>query len=212
MSKENMSTKERIINAANKLFYLTGVKGTSVDAIAEKAGITKRTFYYHFQSKDDLITEYLNSRDQPNLQAFQKSFTEQQGEITDKILAVFYGISKTVNHPKWRGCGFQRTAGELANKPGHPAIKAASSHKKNIENWLMKELTLYKLANAEITARQVALLLEGALSMMLIHHDTSYIEEAGNAAALLVSYDFSNTSQQIGQKGTPKAGALLAEC
>lgn len=194
MSKAKPDTKERIINASNKLFYLTGIKGTSVDEIAEKAGITKRSFYYHFQSKDDLITEYLNSRDQPNLQAFQKYLTEQEGGITDKVRAVFDGISKTVSHPKWRGCGFQRTAGELANKPGHPAIKAASSHKKNIENWLVKEFIQYKLTNAEIIARQVVLLLEGALSLMLIHHDTRYIEEAGNAAALLVSYDISTTS------------------
>ena len=187
MIKPKTNTKERIIDAANKLFYMTGIRAISVDAIAEKAGVTKRTLYYHFQSKDDLITEYLTSRDQPNLQAFQKSFAEQEGKITHKIRAVFDGIAKTASHPKWRGCGFQRTAGELANKPGHPAIKAASSHKRNVERWLAEEFSRYKLTNAEITARQVVLLLEGALSTMLVHHDPTYIQEAGNAAALLVA-------------------------
>lgn len=194
MKKNKVNTKELIIDASNKLFYLNGIKGTSVDAIAEKAGITKRTFYYHFQSKDDLITQYLISRDQPNLHAFQQSFTQEKGEITDKIRAVFIGVSKVVSHPKWRGCGFQRTAGELANKPGHPAMKSASAHKKNIENWLVEEFTAHKLINAEVTARQVVLLLEGALSIMLIHHDKSYMEEAGNAAVLLVTNDIVNTS------------------
>ncbi len=185
--KQAKNTKERIVDAANKLFYLAGIKATSVDAIAEKAGVTKRTLYYHFQSKDDLITKYLSARDQINLQAFQKSFDEQKGDITKKIRAVFDSVVTATSHTKWRGCGFQRTAGELANKPGHPAIKAASVHKKNVEAWLTKEFNQYDVTNADVTARQVFLLLEGALSSMLIHHDSAYIQEAGNAAALLVA-------------------------
>lgn len=181
------NTKARITAAANKLFYMQGIKATSLDAIAEKAKVTKRTFYYHFQSKDDLITEYLKSRDQPNLVAFQKAFASQGGELTEKIRAVFEVISNTASHPKWRGCGFQRTAGELANKPGHPAIKAASAHKKNVEHWLGEEFSRSKLTNPEIIARQVVLLLEGALSTMLIHRNPEYIVEAGKAAALLIA-------------------------
>jgi AcrR family transcriptional regulator len=166
---------------------MAGIRATSLDAIAEKAGVTKRTLYYHFRSKDDLITEYLSSRDQPNLRAFQNSFAEQQGDVSKKIHAVFEVISKTASHPKWRGCGFQRTAGELASKPGHPAIKAASTHKKHVENWLAEEFSRYQLTHPENTARRVALLLEGALSAMLIHHDPAYIKEAGTTAALLVA-------------------------
>ncbi|MBN7796071.1 TetR/AcrR family transcriptional regulator [Parahaliea mediterranea] len=189
MVARKTDTKRRIVEAANKLFYMAGIRATSVDAIAEKAGITKRTLYYHFQSKDDLIAAYLNTRDQVNLHTYQKWFDGQEGEVTDKIRAVFDGISKATSHPKWRGCGFQRTEGELANKPGHPAIKVASSHKKNVEQWLAGEFHRYNLANAEVTARHVLLLLEGALSTMLVHHDPAYVREAGNAAALLVGCD-----------------------
>ena len=66
--------KERIIDAANRLFYAEGIRAVSVDAIAEKAGLTKKTLYYHFKSKDDLIEAYLESRDQPNLALYQKWF------------------------------------------------------------------------------------------------------------------------------------------
>ncbi len=189
MNKPVVSTKERIIDASNKLFYLAGIKSTSVDAIAEKAGVTKRTFYYHFKSKDELITQYLDARGQPNLQVFQQSFADNNGGLSDKVRAIFDTVSKAASHPKWRGCGFQRTAGELANKPGHPAIRTASSHKKNIESWLAMEFAQHKLRHAEVTARQVVLLLEGALSIMLIHHDTSYIEAASEASAALIRCD-----------------------
>ena len=61
-------TKDRIIDAANRLFYAEGIRAVSVDAIAEKAGFTKKTLYYHFKSKDDiyariafLATQHLNT-------------------------------------------------------------------------------------------------------------------------------------------------------
>ncbi|WP_374973665.1 TetR/AcrR family transcriptional regulator [Spongiibacter marinus] len=187
MTKPKGDTKDKIVQAANTLFYLLGVKATSVDAIADKAGVTKRTVYYHFASKDDLIAAYLRSRDQQNLAAYQQAFAEQDGEVTDKVAAIFANVARATSHPKWRGCGFQRTAGELANKPGHPAMKAASWHKKNVEQWLTEAFIAAGLAAPALTARQVFLLLEGALSSMLIHHDPAYITDAGQAAAALVA-------------------------
>lgn len=187
MPKQKRDTKPRILDAANKLFYLQGIHATSVDAIAEKAGVTKRTLYYHFQSKDDLITAYLESRNEPNLNAFSRYFNQEKGSLPDKVESIFKCVSDVLTHPKWRGCGFQRTAGELANKPGHPAIRAASEHKKNVESWLAGELAKHNLNEPDSTARRIVLLLEGAFSSMLIHHDVAYIHEAGRAAADLVA-------------------------
>jgi AcrR family transcriptional regulator len=67
MESTTETTRERIVSAAAKLFYGEGIRAVSVDAVAEKAGVTKRTLYYHFDSKDDLIAAYLEGRDQPNL-------------------------------------------------------------------------------------------------------------------------------------------------
>jgi len=53
------TTRETIIQAADDLFYGEGIRAASMDAIAERAGVTKRTLYYHFRSKDDLIAAYL---------------------------------------------------------------------------------------------------------------------------------------------------------
>ncbi|MDK2777403.1 MAG: TetR/AcrR family transcriptional regulator [Pseudomonadota bacterium] len=188
MADKNKSTKERIIGAANSLFYMAGIRATSVDAIAAKAGITKRSLYYHFQSKDELIAEYLGSRDQLNLNAYKKWFAAQEGDVSAKLRALFNGILETTSHPKWRGCGFQRTVGELANKPGHPAIRVASLHKKKVEQWLAEEFCHNGLVNADVTARHVFLLLEGAMAAMLVHRDPAYIRQAAEAAALLVSH------------------------
>ena len=186
MAQEKLDTKERILKAANSLFYGEGIRAVSVDAVAHKAGITKKTLYYHFQSKDDLVTEYLKSRDQPNMDAFQKWFDEAEGDLSQKVFEIFSNIAKSADHPKWRGCGFFRTAGELAHLPGHPAVKAGAAHKKRLEAWLAVIFTEKAINYPETLARRIVLLLDGAFASALIHRDPDYVLEAGRTAKVLI--------------------------
>lgn len=186
MAKKELNTKERIIEAANRLFYAEGIRAVSVDAIAAKAGITKKSLYYHFKSKDELMAAYLVSRDQPNMEVMRGWFEAAEGDAGARVMALFAGIERAAKHPKWRGCGFLRTAGELANMPGHPAIKAGSAHKKRLEAWLADEFEMAGIVSAQSLARQVVLLLDGAFAIMMVHHDPAYISEAGAAARQLV--------------------------
>lgn len=183
--------KERIIDAANRLFYAEGIRAVSVDAVAEKAGITKKTLYYHFRSKDDLIEAYLTARDQPNLVLYEKWFDETNGMLADKIEAIFLHLAQSARHPKWKGCGFLRTAAELANKPGHPAMKVGAAHKKKLETLLSDKIKKAGILDSAALARHIVLLLDGAFSTVLIHRDPEYIEAAGSAAKSLVLAEFS---------------------
>ncbi|MEJ8571139.1 helix-turn-helix domain-containing protein [Microbaculum marinum] len=187
MPRTRTDTKHRILTAANRLFYAEGIRAVSVDAVAEKAKITKKTLYYHFRSKDDLVTEYLKSRDQPNLDAFRTWFDAADGGLTDQVYAIFEGVARGAKHPKWRGCGFLRTAGELASTPGHPAVKAGAAHKKRFEKWLEETFAAAGAAAPATLARRVTLLLEGAFAASLIHRDATYILEAGEAARDMVA-------------------------
>ena len=65
MARDVRATREQIIQAADALFYGEGIRSASMDAIAARASVTKRTIYYHFPSKDDLIAAYLTARDEP---------------------------------------------------------------------------------------------------------------------------------------------------
>ncbi|WP_054309538.1 TetR/AcrR family transcriptional regulator [Mesorhizobium sp. 1M-11] len=180
------TTRERIVAAASKLFYGQGVRAVSVDAVAEKAGLTKRTFYYHFASKDDLIAAYLERRDQPNLGLFRHWFMESEGELADKVDAIFQTLGQAARRPAWKGCGFLRTAAELADMPGHPAIRIGIAHKKRFEDWLKTIFEADGIQEAELLARQVLLLLDGSFATVLLNRDPSYMESAGTAAATLV--------------------------
>jgi AcrR family transcriptional regulator len=187
MAKTSDPTRERIIDAASRLFYAEGIRSVSVDAVAEKAKLTKKTLYYHFRSKDELIAAYLKARDQPNLTLFAKWFDETDGGIASKVEAIFINLAKAARHRKWKGCGFLRTAAELASMPGHPAIKIGSAHKKKFEAFLGERLEAASLIETLLLASQIVLLMDGAFSVMLVHRDPTYIEAAGKAAAALVT-------------------------
>jgi AcrR family transcriptional regulator len=187
MKQPTESTRDRIVNAAAKLFYGQGIRAVSVDAVAEKAGVTKRTLYYHFDSKDDLITTYLEGRDQPNLALFQKWYAAAEGGVEEKVKAIFDELAKAARHPKWKGCGFLRTAAELADMPGHPAVKAGIVHKQRVEDWLAEIFEANGISDKRTLARQVMLLLDGGFATVLLRRDPSYIETAGKAAAALIA-------------------------
>jgi len=186
MSEEANPTRKRLVDAATKLFYAEGIGRVSVDAVAEKAGLTKRTLYYHFKSKDDLIAAYLDGRDQPNLEQMAGWFDAAAGGADKKVEAIFTNLARVARHPKWKGCGFLRTAAELAAMPGHPAVKAGARHKTNFEKWLAEALSSHNVGEAKMLAREIVLLMDGAFSSMLIHHNPDYINAAGHAAATLI--------------------------
>src|SRR6201994_523445 len=187
MPRSSDPTRERVLAAASALFYAEGIRTVSVDAVADKASLTKRTLYYHFKSKDDLVAAYLAARDQPNLALFKRWFDEADGTLPDKIPAIFRNLARSARHPKWKGCGFLRTTAELANLPGHPAIKIGAAHKKKFEGWLREIFEVEKIGNAAQLARQMLLLLDGSFAVVLLHRDPSYMETAGEAAHALVS-------------------------
>ncbi|WP_375411738.1 TetR/AcrR family transcriptional regulator [uncultured Bradyrhizobium sp.] len=187
MIQEKITTRDRLISAALKLFYAEGIGAVTVDAIAAKAGVTKRTLYYHFSSKDDLIVAYLEAKDQPSRALMQRWFDETRGDIAAKTRGIFLNLAQSACHAKWKGCGFLRTSAELANLPGHPALKVGANHKKRFEGWLQQQYEQARIFDATRLARQVILLLDGSFSVVLLHKDPSYMETAGDAAYRLVT-------------------------
>jgi AcrR family transcriptional regulator len=187
MPRNPAATREKILGAASKLFYGVGIKSVGVDEVAARAGVTKRTLYYHFRSKDDLVAAYIEARDQPTLNYIVGWMDETKGTLADKVAAVFVKAAKLAQNPKWRGCGFLRTAAELAATPGHPALKAASVHKKKLEAEFARRIADAGLSDPSFRARQIMLLFDGAFSSMQVHRDASYAEAAGAAAVALVT-------------------------
>ncbi|MGE0565366.1 MAG: TetR/AcrR family transcriptional regulator [Pseudolabrys sp.] len=177
-------TRQRIIAAAQKLYYGHGIRSASLDAIAARAGVTKKTFYYHFRSKDDVIAASLGSRDQPTLDIVG-GWLKAPGPLSKRLATIFDNIAPLATNPKWKGCGFLRTVAELAATPGHPAVKTGAAHKKKMEAMFADAFRAEGLKQPEERARQVMVLFDGALTDMFVHRDPDYARAAGRVAATI---------------------------
>ena len=185
MARRSDLTHQHILNAAYELFYRHGFSRVGVDEIATHAGVTKRTLYNHFASKDELVAATL---DRHHVQAFAqiRRWGHKPAKDAGEFLAgIFEELRQWASRPRWLGSGFTRLTMELADLPGHPARRAAHLHKAEVETWLIRELDELGAKDPAGLGRQTMLLIEGCLSLILIHDDASYAIAASRAARQL---------------------------
>lgn len=186
MRRKSVETRQKIIDAAYTLFYKGGFMRTGVDNIANAAGITKRTLYQHFCSKDELIEVVMEHQHQMALQRIRLWADSMTGKPDQMVMIIFEKLAKWASTKEWQSSGFTRAAVEFADQPGHPARKAARRHKKEVEMYLAEKFALQHVESAAQLAREILLLIEGCQSLALIHDDLEYINAARNAALALV--------------------------
>ena len=179
-------TRARILKAADHHFYAEGLGAASMDRIAEHAGVTKKTLYYHFRSKDDLMAAYLQTRHGPVMERYQ-GWAGTEGTASERIQRMFGCLASASSDRNWRGCAFVRAALELANLPGHPAFLAAQKHKAAFELWFRSLLQAEGRADSERLARILMVLLDGAVVQVLIHRNPRYADAAASAAEELLA-------------------------
>src|SRR5476649_740576 len=97
--------KERILQTADRLFYLKGIRSVGVDTIAAEVGISKRTLYNHFPSKDHLIAAYLQRR-------FTTAPASDKPPL-EQILGTFDRLERGFAAKGFRGCPFVNAVAEL---------------------------------------------------------------------------------------------------
>ena len=186
MRRKSAETRQQIIDAAYNLFYQSGFMRTGVDAIANAAGITKRTLYQHFDSKDGLIEAVLEHQHQLALERIRRWADCITGKPDQMVMTLFEKLAQWAAGTEWQGSGFTRAAVEFADLPGHPARKAARRQKEEVEIYLVEKFAVKDLDGAEQLVREVMLLIEGCMSLALIHENLDYIDAARHAALILV--------------------------
>ena len=136
MPRSASQTRQGILRNAYKLFRRRGFFRVGVDEIAAAAGITKRTLYYHFKSKDVLLAAVLALQHERIFAEFQTFGVELSGGPDRLVDALFDQLAVWSAKPHWAGSGFTRLAMELADLPGHPARSIARQHKAALEEYL----------------------------------------------------------------------------
>lgn len=121
--------RDRLITTAVELFYDQGFNAIGVDQIIAAAGVTKTTFYKHFDGKDDLMVAAVQRRDEWESQAWGRAVHKLAGnDPTRQLLALLDVMDLWFNHPDFHGCMFVNAALEFPN-PHDPIHKAAAAFK-----------------------------------------------------------------------------------
>lgn len=186
MPRDPTKTRLRILNAAYVLFRRQGFARVGVEEIAASANVTKRTLYDHFKSKDALLAAVLEHQHELAFGAFQTFGDALSGTCEQMIDKLFSGLADWTKRRHWTGSGFTRVAMELADLPGHPARAVARRHKTILETYLADLFARTGVDMPSERAREVWMLAEGAMVMVLIHGDRRYVDAAARAAKKLV--------------------------
>jgi AcrR family transcriptional regulator len=154
--------RERLIDTAEDLFYRDGFHAVGLDRILADVGVTKTTFYNHFQSKQALILEVLRVRDQWWRKTFARRLRERAGDDPGaQLRAVFAVLEEFIDADEFNGCIFVNVAVEFPRQHA-PAHQAAAEHKE-LMGELLRDLALRAGARDPVAlAEELALLMEGS--------------------------------------------------
>ena len=178
---QEKDTRTRILQAARRLFYAQGIRPVSMDDIADSAGLTKRSLYYHFASKDDLIVAYLRFRDRGTLRA---AVERRGGNAYQQVLGVFEELEGGFSNAKFRGCAFINAAVEMSDSESVRAV--ATAFKDGTRTWFEGLVRQLGATDARALSEQLALLLDGAMSTWLVRRDPAAARLAREMALVLL--------------------------
>jgi AcrR family transcriptional regulator len=181
-----MTTREKLIRTASDLFYRDGFHLVGVDRIIAEAGVTKTTFYNHFEGKDDLIVESLRVHDRWWRDEFLQMLRRHGGDSArGQLLALFDSLAELFDSESYHGCFFINAAVEFP-LPHDPAHVAALEHKRAMTE-LIRELAAYAGAkDPAALAREISMVLEGAYVTRQVDPEADVVTTGRALAAILL--------------------------
>jgi AcrR family transcriptional regulator len=158
---EGIPPRARILAAAGDLFYRHGIRAVGVESIAEAAGTNKMTLYRHFDSKDELVAEYLRQESAKGEASWAALEAQHPGDPLAQIRAWLAEMAAHVADCNARGCALANAAVELPDKD-HPARAVIEECKRRHRDALVRLCAKAGLAEPEMLADEFSLLIEGA--------------------------------------------------
>lgn len=179
------SARDRLLEAADRLFYAGGVRAVGIDRVIAEAGVAKATLYAHFPSKDDLILAALAYREAKFLDFFREATARHRGRARDPLAAFFATLGEWFRSPGFRGCAFQNAAVELADAD-HAGTAFVRDHKRRFHETLAGLVREAVGPAGDVVAPAIAVLVEGAIVSALVHGTPDAADVARDATARLL--------------------------
>jgi AcrR family transcriptional regulator len=156
------AARDRILSAADKLFYGEGIHAVSVDDVVDRAKTAKTTVYLHFSGKEELVATYLAQRHETWREHVEEELRRAGGSPEGRIDTLFAVLAAACQAPGFRGCPFINATAELPDRR-HQARTVVADYRA----WLLDLLTGLareaKVSKPTALARQLVLLYDAAM-------------------------------------------------
>jgi AcrR family transcriptional regulator len=186
--KTSTPKRDLLLDTAADLFYREGYHAVGIDRILAEAGLAKMTLYHHFASKEELIIAALERRGQAIGTAVTEAMGAAGSSPRKRLQALFDWHQRWFDSKAFNGCAFIRAVGEYPD-PDSPVHQAVVVHKMRSRERIQELLTELEVADPAGLAKQILLLLEGAIVSAHTFGDASIIESARDAALTLIKAD-----------------------
>lgn len=182
-SPRKRSARDRLLEAADRLFYDEGIHNVGIDRVLEQSGVAKGSLYYNFGGKDDLVRTYLENR---HAKWAARIDEELAGATTPdaKILAVFDALAALFAAPDFRGCAFINAAAEA--QTGSAEELATKDFRTWLHELFSALVTATGYGDSDKLARQLVMLYDGANISAQLDHNPAVAAAARDAAADLL--------------------------
>lgn len=177
------SARERLLQAANQLFYDEGVHTVGIDRVIEQAGVAKASLYNTFGSKEALIRAYLEAR-HASTAAHITERISRYATPRERLLAVFEAQGELFASPGFRGCAFVGAAAEA--RPGDQVEQAADVYRAWVRQLFTDLAEQAGVPHPAALARQLHLLYDGGGLSARMDHDPSAAQASRAAAETLL--------------------------
>jgi AcrR family transcriptional regulator len=153
------TARQRLLSAADELFYAEGVHTVGIDRIIERAGVAKASLYSTFGSKDELVRAYLEGRHEKR-QARILAGLERFDTPRDRLLGVFDVLAEISAAPEFRGCAFYNASAE--STPGSTIEEVCDTSRAWTRTLLIELARDAGASNPETLAAQLIILYDGS--------------------------------------------------
>jgi AcrR family transcriptional regulator len=177
--------RDHLVETALGLFYRNGFHATGIDTILAESGVAKMTLYKHFKGKDELILAALELRHDRWSEWLRGEVERRSGSPRRRLLLVFDVLGEWFRMEDFRGCFFLNAASEYSGL--EPRIQeAVAGHKRWVRKLLERLASQAGARDANGLAGQLALLVEGAITVALVERDADSAGTAKEAARVLI--------------------------
>jgi AcrR family transcriptional regulator len=178
------SPRERLLDAANELFYAEGVQSVGIDRVIERAGVAKASLYSTFGSKEELVRAYLEGRHETTIERLRAAIAAAGEDPVQRILAVFDSQAQRYLRPTFHGCAFVMASAEAP--PGGRIDLVTESYRSDVRRLFAELAAEAGARDPELLASQLRMIYDGASLSVTMDHDPGVAVAQRAAAEALV--------------------------